>query len=257
MSFFSLKESVHHVYDIDFKKGINSKNLLIVFSTGPRFTLYKNKFSSDVLYIADKKLYHYVFNPVSQCKLLKQFIESNGYESVIFLGSSKGGTGALLWSGLIDLGSIRKNAVVFSPLTNLYPRNPVITFPAYNKMVDLSEVSEPLRVNLERFGNIAKYALPSALVFYSGGYKMDRVEAERLTQCNLFRLELSTHGAINPFAIDLSSDEKVVSLVEKLYINAQKDIDLNHALSCTKEQLYNEYSKIKVPEINKLLESIF
>lgn len=238
--------------------------LAIVFSPNSKFMLRKYDFASDVLYVADKKLHYYTHNPGRQCKILWSFIQQCGYKQVVFLGSSKGGTGALLWAALTSKlrPAVSKIfAIAFSPQVKLYPYNDNLTpLPSYVNNMKLVERNDTHRVNFQKYGDVTeavKGAPFHALVIYGGRSTMDANEACKLhtfPNVVLRPIDVSFHGSVIPFVTELTSHDRIVALAEKLTKDAYVDQDLSATITQAKDEFIGELERIRCPSLNDLID---
>jgi hypothetical protein len=184
-------------------------------------------------------LTYYTTSPRHVLNIILDGCEAEGFRKVVFLGSSKGATGALLWSAIAN-GSKRKltiSCLAFSPQTLLYPYNENLAIlPSYSRWAH-SKNDENHHVKSFRFyGDIVKNMVgrtPQTVVYYSRGNKMDRVEAkplEGIPGVTLIPIELPFHGAVMPFVTDVNDHKKLSQLSDKLYQEAQSDTDLAASL---------------------------
>ncbi|MBW9089325.1 hypothetical protein JNB91_15930 [Rhizobium wenxiniae] len=257
-----LKSSLHAIYATDFMVN-GSKSLTIVFSPNSKFMLRKYGFANDVLYIADRKLHYYTHNPGRQCKLLWSFIQQSGYEEVVFLGSSKGGTGALLWASLTSRyrAVCRITAIAFSPQVQLYPFNDNLRpLPSYVNNMKLVDKNEAHRINFMTYGDLVEIIGSSpvqAVVIFGGKSHMDAVEASRLhalTNVLLRPIDVSFHGSVIPFVTELTSHDRIVALADKLASDASADNDLSATITQTRDEFVSEMKRVRCPELNDLIE---
>lgn len=258
--FEELKSTLHPNYLTDFRNN-NSNELVIVFSPNARFSMFNIQFSADVLFIADRKLHYYIYNPGRQVSLINNFVTQCQYDKVTLIGSSKGGSGALLWSSLLSKSKNRQYSVKcfsFSPQVSLYPESKVIDYPSYKNMLKTASNNINLTKCLEVYGDISSYisnSLASTIVFYSGMYSIDRHEAQLLREMNvtLVQLPLTFHGSITPYLINKNIDKHLQSIVAKLFSNASKDPDLASTLPSSENELIRTLSQLDTPHITDLL----
>ncbi|MFQ1817487.1 hypothetical protein ACK37D_04715 [Aeromonas veronii] len=266
MSLFEkLKFNFHKNYEIYFRPLQGSKELIVIFSPTAKFNLYNHKFNKNALFLADRKLNYYMLNPGRQTKLIRDFVLSSGFSSVVFLGSSKGATGALLWSSIfsssIDGSCVKVSCFAFSPQTLLYPYNENIIFPSYKKMYDSLDSNQSLKTCLIQYGNIPKIVESSkafTVVVYSSGHIVDKNEAERIFGERIVhvRIPLSFHGSITPFIIDRKDPDAVKKISKKLFVNAVKDEDLRATLPATTSELCNILDGLHFSSLNNFIEAL-
>lgn len=262
--FRDLSAKIHKNYNIDFRSFQGSKDLIVVFSPNTRFSLYKYKFDKNVIFLADKRLNYYMVNPGRQTKLIFNFASLAGFTRVIFLGSSKGGTGALLWSSLflnsINHHNIKVSCLAFSPQTLLYPYNDNLTFPSYRKVYEQIGKSDLLKTCFTQYGDIGKFVengkVPTT-IFYSSGYSVDTIEAERISSQHVIhvKIPLPFHGSITPFLIDRKDPGAIDRLTRKLFLNSSKDEDLKASIPSSFDQLYGILDAINVSQLDRVIEA--
>lgn len=258
--FQEFKSTLHPNYLTDFKNN-DSNEIVIVFSPNARFAMFNIQFPTDVLFIADKKLHYYIYNPGRQVSLIHNFITQCKYEKVTLIGSSKGGSGALLWSSLLSKSRDKQYSVKcfsFSPQVSLYPESKVIDYPSYKNMLLTARNNNNLNKCLETYGDISSHVsstLASTIVFFSGMYSIDRHEAQLLQDMNvtLVQLPLTFHGSITPYLVDKNIEKHLQSIVAKLFSNASKDPDLASTLPSSKNELIKTLSQLDAPHITELL----
>lgn len=252
-------------YDWKFANQLGSDVLLVVMSSKPALALVKYKFKYSCPFISDKTLTYYIKNPGRQSKIIQEFIEKSGYKKVLFIGSSKGGTGALLWPALIGKRNPKFNIsiLVFSPITLLYPYNPTLSnLPSYLKSISLMDKNETHKRNMLKYGNIVEYLNEFAgwvKVIYSEGCMLDRTEALRLKQFSKENYEFATvplsfHGSISPFVTPSGDLPAIKKMAEKLFKDAENDIDLKSNLPPSKEDFISMFLNINAPTLNELID---
>lgn len=257
-AFKKLRLSIHDQYDLNYDQR-GSECLIVVFSPNPRATLRKYPFGHDCLYVADRRLQYYTRNPGRQTMVLHGFIERCGYKKVAFVGSSKGGAGALLWSSLISKWerSFELFCLAFSPQTLLFPFNEnLVSLPSYVNNMRSLEGDPGAKANFEVYGDIPKvlsaHSAPT-LVTYSARNRMDRVEAERLSDVEHVQLnpiDIAFHGSITPFVINLGNNQEVEKLATKLYTDAEHDADLRAMLPPDRANFTTIFAGLNCPSLN-------
>jgi hypothetical protein len=258
LAFKKLRLSIHDQYDLNYDQR-GSEYLIVVFSPNPRATLRKYPFAHDCLYVADRRLQYYTRNPGRQTMVLHGFIQRCGYKKIAFIGSSKGGAGALLWSSLISKWdrSFDLFCLAFSPQTLLFPFNEnLVSLPSYVNNMRALEGDSGTKANFEAYGDIPKvlaaHAAPT-LVAYSAKNRMDSVEAERLAGIENVRLNpinLAFHGSITPFVINLGNTQEVDKLAAKLYADAEHDADLRAMLPVDRGDFSTIFNGLDCPSLS-------
>lgn len=260
--FETIRGQISRNYDLAFEDR-GSKTLIVVFSAFAHPALRKHPFKYDSLHIADKKLFYYLHNPGKQTLIVQNFITQAGYERVIFLGSSKGGAGALLWSSLMYRRDVkfRIYCMAFSPQAKLYPFNEnLASLPTYMGNMKLMETSQAQRVNFETYGNVPEYVLgqtPPTRVIYSSKCRMDVIEAQALSgnqAVELVPLNIAFHGSIAPFVTDLTDSKQIYRLATKLYADAEHDSDLRASLPERKEEFPAMFAGLRCPSLNDYID---
>lgn len=86
-----------------------------------------------------------------------------------------------------------------------------------------------------------------------------KIEAERLanTQLKLIPIDYPLHGSFLPFMPQAKDEQKLMSMVEKIYENAKKDADIYATIPASKEELYELVQSVKAPTIDELICAIF
>jgi hypothetical protein len=250
---------LHKNYTSKFKSNRESDSLVITFSPTKKEFLSNINFSENVLYLIDKKNLYYIYNPASQVQKLNDFIVNNGFKKVYLIGSSKGGTGALLWASL--LSNQNKNYEIscfsFSPIVQLTKENKHINYPSFFDLLKKAENDESIEKCLLKYGNINNYVIKSkckVIVIYSSKYDTDRTEANSLDKEKIILLgvPLSIHGSINPF-IQEKEPENIRKLADVLYKKSLEDKDLAFSLQKGENKLFEELMNISVPHIKEFI----
>ncbi len=257
-----LRLSIHDQYVLNYDQR-GSDCLIVIFSPNPRATLRKYPFTHDCLYVADRRLQYYTRNPGRQTMSLHGFFQRCEYRKVAFVGSSKGGAGALLWSSLISKWerSFELFCMAFSPQTQLLPFNEnLASLPSYVNNMQSLDGDPGTRANFEAYGNIPAMLSAHAattLVTYSVKNRMDRLEAERLEGIDHVRLNpinLAFHGSITPFVINLGSTQEIEKLSAKLYSDAAHDPDLKAMLPADRNDFATIFSDLNCPSLNEMID---
>lgn len=239
-------------YEAEFREAESSNILYVIMSPNTRFFCYKIKFSHNVLFLTDRKLHYYLVSPIKYTKIIQDIAHLLGIRKIVFIGSSKGAFGALLWSSMIKNKSnlFKTYCLAFSPITLLYPHNDNLHIPSYKKMMNNIEsnnhVYKILKLEMEKYGNlrtlIPEKNVQTKLIFPSY-FLMDAIEALSLRGQNItyHSVPLSVHGAINHFVAPRNDKLSFSKFVEKLYNNSQRDEDLaSFLVYITKDTLEKE-----------------
>lgn len=260
--FDKLRRSILNSYKLEFINR-SSDVLLIILSPNKNFVFTKYPFKYSCLYIADEKISYYLLHPHRQIEFIDNFINNMGYKKVIFIGSSKAGAGALLWSALLkgrnkmlDVGCL-----AFSPQTLLYPENDNIKImPTYQALLKRKDLSSAYRINMETFGNIVdvvKSSQPKTRIAYSENYAMDFKEAHRFENSSwlsLVPVPFDFHGSLFAFITNKDDTKGVAALANKLFVDAKKDEDLEISLPEAKEAFIKMFQGLKIPSLNDYID---
>lgn len=247
--FDELNRFMHRQYALSYRQN-KSDEIAVVFSPSQRLAMFKHKFNCDVLFISDQKLLYYIKNPGHQSKLIASFINRCGYKRAIFIGSSKGGFGSLLWSSLINSKKPKfdLSCLAFSPQTRVYPHNSYIDIlPSYVSLMRCGASNPHIKALLEYYGDLTSTIIdthPVTHVFYSAKNKMDRHEAEAvvgMSRITCFPLNISFHGSITAFITDISDPAQLMNLADKVYSSAEFDSDLRANLPESRDEFISDF----------------
>lgn len=241
-----------------------SDTLLIVMAPTPRLVLMKYPFAQSTLHLADRFLSFYTNAPYRNVNAIVTFARARGYRRLLFVGSSKGGSGALLWSSIAQevQRDMAVQCIAFSPQTMLFPHNPVLDeLPSYRISLDRLEGKgrAHLAKDFRRFGNIQDFIrgrTALTTVYYSSGYGMDVAEADRLRRVPGLRLipvDLPFHGSIMPFTLKSGDEAAIERLADKLYADAAKDQDLARSLPDRREDFVSSMRKLSAASLNDVI----
>jgi hypothetical protein len=241
----------------------SSDILIIQLSPSPHLTLQKYELPFSILYVADRHLTYYTTSPRHVLSIILDGCEAAGFRKVVFVGSSKGATGALLWSAIAN-GSRRKlriSCLAFSPQTLLYPHNENLAIlPSYGRWAHSKNDENHHVKNFRFYGNIVEHMVgrtPQTVVYYSRGNKMDRLEVEPLEGMpgvTLVPMELPFHGSVMPFVTDVNDHKKLLQLTEKLYQDAQTDTDLAASLPDDPAQFHSAMAEMMGASLRDVIE---
>jgi hypothetical protein len=160
-----------------------------------------------MLCVADRASSYFTIGAAEAAAAILSACEANGYRQLLFLGSSKGGFGALLAAGLAAKMAPKRavHALAFGPPTRLWPENPMLhDIPSYRQMMQRRTLEPALAAALDSFGDLGFVAtLPNihATIAYAEGCEMDVVEQARLVSPAIRKIPVPYpyHGAITPF----------------------------------------------------------
>ncbi len=227
-------------YDAEILRKSESSDLVVIFSHNLRHALSSYPYDQNALFVKERRQKYFLADAAAAALSLMDRVRSDGFERVIFIGTSKGGFGALLWAGLSakeDRSRIYR-ALAFSPQTSLWPPNPKLYFPSYSEL--LANQDTNLRKNLRRHGNLSfirGIKNLDATIVYGATNVVDAEEAKRLAgrSVELIALPLGIHASLTPFVHKRDTETEISQLAERLYINAEKDIDLRSSLPKDKQ----------------------
>lgn len=192
-----------------------SRRLVVMISATPTYTLRKYPFDADVLHLVDVSGTYFCVPCDAIATLIKRFSKRFRYETIDFIGCSKGGTGALnIGATLAKIGTkSRINVLAFSPQTQIYPHHPnADVFPSYKNLKPRLELQSVLVPIMQRTGNLSAldYSnLNSCRVIYGAKSKVDAVEALRLVSCpgvEMIPLDTAQHYTLGFFTIPADVD---------------------------------------------------
>lgn len=251
-------------YDVSYSDR-GSDCLLVVLSPRSTVALQRYAFDQNSLHVADRRLAYYTRSPRKAVSAILKFALASKVRRLIFVGSSKGGAGALLWSAIANgrQTGLDIQCIAFSPQTLLYPDNPSLeALPSYRKCLANAKRSDtdPGSRDFRKFGDIRQHIrghAPLTAVFYSSGYDMDTTEARRVANLpglRLFPIDLPFHGSITPF-IRARSEASFKSLADKLYKDAVQDRDLAASLPERPEELLQALRRLETQNLSQLIAS--
>ena len=261
-AFLRLQKRLLENYKIELRPA-SGDTLIVLMSPSPNFILGKYRFRHSVVCMADSRLTYYTHNAMRQCRHMINFAREGGFRTVLFLGSSKGGLGALLWASIAfrrEKG-IRIKCLSFSPQTQIYPMNEhMIHLPSYQRMISRLDTESLYAAGIRKYGNVAERVTASRLaatVVYSSGNAMDAAEAFRLASAPnifLYPVDLKFHGSMLAFTSKIGDEFRLRKLVNKLYANAKTDLDLARSLPESREELADILRKVSGLSLNKMIE---
>ena len=245
-------------------RDVGSHDLVITFTPTNGYFLYHNDLNANKLCITTTSPNYYVYNAGSACNKIVDFLRNKDIRNIICVGSSKAGLASILWAHLISqkVKNSKVFALSFSPQTQLYPFNENLYFPSYELMWKTARKNAGLEKCIINYGNLAQILQGSdlqGLLIYPKGNDCDRIEAERLanTQLKLIPIDYPLHGSFLPFMPQAKDEQKLMSMVEKIYENAKKDADIYATIPASKEELYELVQSVKAPTIDELIRAIF
>jgi len=100
MTLTEFTKTINKRYYVAEARECKSDKLIVTMASANRkYILHKKEYGTNMLFVATKKTSYYLINPGSIVKKLREVIVEASIKSVIFVGGSKGGFGALLWGG--------------------------------------------------------------------------------------------------------------------------------------------------------------
>lgn len=222
-------------YAAELKTSEGSTKLLVLFSSSLNHAFYSYDFGCHTLYIADKNYTYFVEAADVLSSAIDYTARHLGVKSIVYMGTSKGGYGALLHASLPRVfDRFRRHAIAFGPQTQIFPVNENINFPSYTRLAaKLCDGDQPL-VEAKTFGRLPSPYPASATIYYSGKNSIDRIESERVSGPDVKHVPLAMAGHLShlPFVIDTSDEAAVRRVVEKAYAQGVKigdQVDDNRA----------------------------
>ena len=253
-------------YDLALKRRAEAgrRDLVVMFSSGRRFSLYKHDFGRDVLFVADPDLRYYLRGARHLAAAVTDVIDRGGYDRVIFAGSSKGGFGALAIARLCARARPKRafHVLAFSPQVRLFPRNPALYFNSYEVLLRRAERQPHLQGLLERFGDVSDVGDEPNLVIelvYARDAAVDRVEALRIggPQVRHRVVAGATHGTAFHFMCHGLDRDEIRDRIKKAY-RRTGDQDLQQTKPKDVRALVDEimHSALREPSLNQLLDEV-
>lgn len=234
---------------------------MVAFSSGRRFNLLLHDFGCDTVFIADRSMRYYLRQAPAIARSILAVADRHGHRRVLFIGTSKGGFGALMMAGLC--ASMRSDRVfhvaAFNPQTQLHPPNANLTFKSYRTLKAAARSSKELGKNLKRYGDasvVGKSPRVAALVVYARDARADRIEARRMRGVNVTFKEVAgaTHGTLFHFMSKGKSRKALIATLMRVY-GKEGDDDLAQTRPADLGAAADEIlaSAAKEPELNELL----
>ncbi len=214
---------------LEHRPGEDRRDLIVVCSPSRRFILYRYAFPGDALFVSDLKGFYYLAVARKLARELVRFIDRGGYERVLFLGTSKGGFGALLLTRLC--ARLRPDrtfrALAFSPQVRLHPLNADLYFPSYRRLRRVARTRFAMRAALRLHGDVSRVADASnvhATVVYATDNPTDLAEANRLGGRNLRKVPIAgtSHGSILYFTLQGRPESYVRGRIARIYARAKR-----------------------------------
>jgi len=249
-------------YKWEYLPRAGSDTLLVVFSPRPSFVLRSYDFGYARVDLVDLGSAYFTGQSGGACQRLAAFVRQHGFSRVLFLGSSKGAFGALLWaahSGRFMKG-VDVRCLAFSPQTQLYPFNERLYFPSYKRL--MSKIDEPTTTarGLKTYGDvkdlIEKQRNVRFTIVYGETDPVDAPEAARVFGPHIrkYPVPVPFHGSVTAFTLDRGNPGKINALVRKLYSDAKTDADLASCLPESPRELARSFSGMHwVPSLQHIV----
>jgi hypothetical protein len=243
-----------------------NKDLVVTLSPTGAFILSQYDFGNrNMLMLTDQSGTYFTQDAEKTAAAILKLSAYLGRGEIIFVGSSKGGFGALLLAGVCARAAPHKaiRALAFGPPTRLYPPNDNLRdIPSYNTLLSKIERRPRVARALGLWGDLKMIErLPNlyAVLAYSELCRQDVVEAAHLCAPHIRKLPVPypVHGSINPTRMQGKSEEEVSQAMTNQRRAATKDADPDQADGVTAEDLTawivgNPW----IPELSQLVEQI-
>lgn len=240
-----------------------SNDLLVIFSsTAKRHAFMGQAWSCNVLFVLDRDDAYFVIGAGRAADAIGAAIDRAGLDRVLFLGSSKGGFGAVLWSALCARRRPEKlfRALAFSPQTRLYPFNEELDFRSYKLLWRRAETDPRVMASLKAYGDlrIAQKEANALVTFvYGERNQVDRREVGRLfaPQFRKYPVPLRFHGSVIPFTVRHMDEETLSKWLRNLYTRAEDEPDLSGILPTDPAELVAEFRTMRwIPSLPVFIE---
>lgn len=252
-------------YSHEFIDGPDRGRLAVILSHCGKPAFRHFDYGCPTLFVWESRTTYYTRQALRAVSHLAQEVRKGGHRSVCFVGISKAGYGALLWSSLLAgmKPGLNCSAIAFSPQTVLYPANNRLRFSSYRKLIARSENNPDILSDLKKHGQIpylSDYRNLRVKIFYPERVETDRLEALHCTGPNveLIALPIDTHVSVVPYIVDVTDRVALESKVASLFRAKTNDEDL---LSFVKDdqftKLVEEYQAIgRQPDLPTLVAEI-
>lgn len=252
-------------YEFAVKRGERrSRDLVVAFSSGRRFAFYRHDFGRDALYVADPQLRYFLKDADGLAREILRFVEREGYERVLFTGSSKGGFGALAVARLCARRRPARtfHAVAFSPQVRLFPHNPALYFSSYRRLERRASARPRLMRDLRRHGDVSNAGAQPNLVVEivcARDSAIDRAEARRVAGSNVAHRVVAgaTHGTAFHFMCYGMDRKQIRERILRGY-RRSGDADLRQTRPSDLRAMVEEVARsaAKEPPLNDLFEDV-
>ncbi len=242
----------------------DQEKLLVVCSHKDSFAFYKYDFGFNTLFISDSQNTYFTLYAGRLTDYIKSIVLQKGIKKVCFLGCSKGGFAAILLASLLSkyCPEIEVRFASFSPQTRIYPKNENLYFPSYAQLLSRSESDAAIKTCMQQYGDLPGLLNRKNLqgdIYYSEFNEPDYIEQHRIKSVNVIKhpLPFSFHGAISAFVTNTKDGAAVEGLVNSIYRNAGREIDLGASLPKDPQTLVQEIKNARIPTLRKLVFDIF
>ncbi len=252
-------------YEFALKRGTRpSRDLVVAFSSGRRFALYRHDFGRDALYVADPELRYFLKDADGLAREILRFVEREGYERVLFAGSSKGGFGALSVARLCARRRPSRtfHALAFSPQVRLFPHNPSLYFSSYRRLERRGSAKPRLMRDLRRHGDVSSAGSHPNLVVeivFARDAEVDRAEAARLRGSNVVHRVVAgaTHGTAFHFMCHGMDRTEIRERIRRAY-RRSGDADVRQTRPSDMRAMVEEVARsaVKEPPLNLLIDHL-
>ncbi|HEV7436851.1 MAG TPA: hypothetical protein VGO22_18605 [Pseudorhizobium sp.] len=209
-----LLKTSHQNYRVLFKNHPGrSHRLMVIFSEHRSFMMARHDFDAHVLHLHEQNSCYYTFEADLLLHDIVRLARSLGVREIVFVGSSKGGYGALLMGRLFSERDMLARTVAFSPVTRVYPLERPLPFVTYRMFISLVEQNSAVRVAAEQFGSLPPQPSSEGYqerIIYGQGCDFDRDELLFLVNestdpkkfLSIIPIPASTHNVITVIAAD-------------------------------------------------------
>lgn len=217
----------------------DSDTLIVTLSPTGAF-IFSNVFvRQNLLCLADRQKSYFTLNVERAIPAILDFLARTGIRRLIFVGSSKGGFGALLLAGRCAQAMPERavHCLAFGPPTLLFPENPALMhIPSYGRMMVRQAESGRFREALLAHGDvrfIQTLRNVHVVIAYAEGCEMDVIEAGRLCGPTIRKLPVPypRHGAITPITLRGRTPAGIRRTIENMLRANAKDADQEAAMA--------------------------
>lgn len=140
------------------ESNLKSDCLIVILSPSTGYMLKNYNFMHDTLYVSEKINSYYTFSIDVLSNVISSFLNDLSKTSVIYVGSSKSGFGA------INLGRLQSKldklqncfSLSFSPVTRVYPLRKPHPYKTYSGFLEKIKSNQTFKRCAERFGSLIK-----------------------------------------------------------------------------------------------------